>query len=514
MQRNSLQTRITLSLVTAVTLVLMLFGGWNIARTEAELRDRMVGDANATLRRLATTTPKPLWDFAHDTVDGIVRSELGGEAVHSIRIVGADGKPVAGYQRSATAEPVKISAAPAAESAPDAQVFRSKIEYLDNGTRNEVGQVILTLNDDVLRAARTGELSRIAAAIVLLNVTLVLVLSWIIKGAVIGPITGIVARVQRLASGDLDVKLDSGAQNELGILERAMDEFVGTVVALVVEVRTTIGNLRDSSAATGHTIRELNEKLAEQQRDLNVLTDAVQRMSMSTQKVAQGSTQAAENVSAAKTQSDDGVARIGAANKSAGQFAVDIVHAGEVIAQLGRDSQSIGTIIDDIGGIADQTNLLALNAAIEAARAGDHGRGFAIVADEVRSLAQRTRESTTKIHHMIGLLQQGAQRAMQAMQSGSEGVKQSMATTSFASDAFSQINQAIGKIHSLTECIAQSAHEQHATLVDIEVKLRNISDVHANTVNVSKMTAQSGQQFMEISQRLDALVQRFSTTRK
>lgn len=510
MQHNSLQTRITLSLVTAVTLVLMVFGGWNVLRTEAELRDRMARDANATLRRLAATTAKPLWDFAIDTVDGIVRSELDSDVVHSIRVVGADGKSVAGYQRSGT-EAVKISVASAEESAPGTQVFRAKLEYLDNGTLNEVGQVILTLNDDVLRAARYGELGRLAIAIVVLNVTLVLVLSWIIKGAVIRPITGIVTRVQRLAAGDLNVKLNNGADNELGVLERAVDEFVSTVVALVVEVRTTIGNLRDSSTATARTVHELNDKLAEQQRDLHVLTDAVQHMSTSTRNVAQGSTQAAENVSAAKAQSDDGVARISAANKTTEQFAVNIAHAGEVIAQLGRDSQSIGSIIDDIGGIADQTNLLALNAAIEAARAGDHGRGFAIVADEVRTLAQRTRESTTKIHTMIGQLQQGVTRAVQAMQSGSEGVKQSMATASFAGDAFTQINQAIGKIYSLTEGIAQSAQEQHATLTDIESKLRNISAVHANTVDVSMTTAQSGRQFMEISQRLDALVQRFTS---
>ena len=232
-------------------------------------------------------------------------------------------------------------------------------------------------------------------------------------------------------------------------------------------------------------------------------------MTATVQEVASHAAHAAEAATSARDEAQGGQRVVSANIDAIQRLADEVMQTAELINRLAEDSNAIGTVLDVIRGIAEQTNLLALNAAIEAARAGEQGRGFAVVADEVRTLAQRTQESTSEIQDMIERLQAGARNAVEAMEKGRAGAESSVRQAVTAGESLQAINQAVAAISDMNLQIATAAEEQSAVAEEINRNITTINMVADETAVGAEQTAEASQELARLAMNLQRIVSQF-----
>ncbi|HBB21211.1 MAG TPA: chemotaxis protein, partial [Pseudomonas sp.] len=290
---------------------------------------------------------------------------------------------------------------------------------------------------------------------------------------------------------------------------------------LETEAGAMVGRIGDASRQLSQHAQELlgamdssTESAARQQSETDQVATAINQMAVSVQDVANNAQRTAEAASRADNEAATGTEVVNRTGAAIGQLAQDIQHAGDVIHQLEAHSNDITKVLDVIRGIAEQTNLLALNAAIEAARAGEQGRGFAVVADEVRSLASRTQQSTREINDMIGALQGGARQAVEVMQRSREQAMQSVEQAEQAARSLQGINSRVNEISAMSMQIAAAVEQQSAVSENINqniVSIRGGSDRH---VESGLRSRQSASGVAELAGSMEMLVQQFWTRRR
>ncbi|MFM8453488.1 MAG: methyl-accepting chemotaxis protein [Gammaproteobacteria bacterium] len=271
-------------------------------------------------------------------------------------------------------------------------------------------------------------------------------------------------------------------------------------LAMLVPTRTSI-KCGDNNSA--------RDALKGQQKEIAHISEATSQMSGTVQDVAKNASHAADAAQSAGQETVRGDELVARTLSSINQLAKEVSHASEVIQRVDSDSKEIGSVLDVIKGIAEQTNLLALNAAIEAARAGEQGRGFAVVADEVRTLAQRTQQSTQEIQNMIERLQSGAAQAVTVMQEGTNRVQANVEEATKAGESLRAIKQSIGMIGDMNIQIASATEKQISVAKAINENLSHISEVALQTSQGSDHAAQSVQDLLNLAANLKALTQGF-----
>ncbi len=249
--------------------------------------------------------------------------------------------------------------------------------------------------------------------------------------------------------------------------------------------------------------------LERQSEETEQLATAMTEMTAIAQEVANSATRAADAAADAIHAADDGQQIVCSTINCINELAQDIDEAAEVIKQLELDVENISSILDVIRGIADQTNLLALNAAIEAARAGEQGRGFAVVADEVRTLASRTQESTQEIQGMIENLQQRSHNAVSVMGRGRTQVESGVEKAAQAGDSLTAINQAVNQINDMNSHIASAAEEQTAVSEEMSLSIINISQVAKETAEGGVAVKKASESLQELSVESRTLLTQF-----
>ncbi|PSU31283.1 methyl-accepting chemotaxis protein [Photobacterium lutimaris] len=318
--------------------------------------------------------------------------------------------------------------------------------------------------------------------ILLASVGLYIVISAIatlIINNLLRPLSRLSESVAQLAEGqgDLTQRIDIERMDEIGVLADNMNRFLGQLQTMIKGVVTQSDRLGEQAELSAQQTLQANQKVNEQQNDINQIATAIHEMSATSAEVASHAEMTAAAAQASTSSCEQGQGVISQNRNAITSLATQVGDAASVIHELESNAQNINQILSTIQGIAEQTNLLALNAAIEAARAGEQGRGFAVVADEVRVLSQRTHDSTEEIRSMIEALQKNTRQAVDSMQASTNLADESVGFAEAASDSLSQITQAISEISDMATQIASAAEEQRAVSEDISRNTQAIKDV-------------------------------------
>lgn len=323
------------------------------------------------------------------------------------------------------------------------------------------------------------------------------------------PLTNVNAMLNTLANGDLTGRLDDSANDEFGELAGNINKLINNLRHLVEGIADRSAQLAIAAEESSSISAQSRNSMQEQRSQVEQIAAATQEMSSTTSEVASGAAKALEEIQ----HSDEEATRvqiISTENKRTIEaLAEEIKNASEVINQLSENSANIGGILDVIRGIAEQTNLLALNAAIEAARAGEQGRGFAVVADEVRTLASRTQQSTEEIQDMIERLQSDSARAVDVMERGRNQAEACVTQSDEASLALNAISESVHQASDSSTAIATAAEQQSATAHDISEKLEAIVVLAEQAEVGAQQTSQASDEVAKLSAEMQDSVKTF-----
>lgn len=339
-------------------------------------------------------------------------------------------------------------------------------------------ELLLVLDKAVLEAPLSSLLMTQLGMALLALVGSILAISWLVS-MLLGPLSKVSQALARIAdgNGDLTQRIKTEANDEVGQLANSFNRFVGSQHQLIGNIRKLANELNADAERSLVTNQAAVDELQRQQQEVTMVATAVTEMASATMEIAGN----AENTAAAAQQSaqssEQGKMLVNKTRQSINGLAEEVGQATEVIGELSRHAQAITSILSTIQGIAEQTNLLALNAAIEAARAGEQGRGFAVVADEVRVLSRRTQDSTQQIQSTIETLQQTTARAVSLMQTSQGLADNSVQDADQAVRALEEITSAISLISDMAGQIATAAEEQTQVTGEITQNTTAIKDV-------------------------------------
>ncbi|MGF6397112.1 methyl-accepting chemotaxis protein [Pseudomonas frederiksbergensis] len=339
---------------------------------------------------------------------------------------------------------------------------------------------------------------------------LTLLFAWLLTNSITKPIANALSAAEAIAEGNLTRPITVDGEDEAGRLLAAMAK-------MQEKLRDTLQRISGSATQLASAAEELNSVtdesargLTQQNNEIEQAATAVNEMTSAVEEVARNAVSTSEASKNATTSAGDGRDLVQETVSAIERMSADVQSTATLIGDLANESRDIGKVLDVIRGLADQTNLLALNAAIEAARAGEAGRGFAVVADEVRALAHRTQQSTSEIERMIGSIQSGTEHAVDSMRNSTERAESTLNIARGAGMSLDTINSAIVEINERNLVIASAAEEQAQVAREVDRNLVNIRDLSVQSATGANQTSAASNELSRLALDLNNMVGRFS----
>ncbi|MHC5350882.1 methyl-accepting chemotaxis protein [Metapseudomonas furukawaii] len=340
---------------------------------------------------------------------------------------------------------------------------------------------------------------------------LALIILWFVSNGVARQLRQLVRALNDVTEGDGDLtrRLDVQRRDELGEIASGLNNFLNKLQGIIVKVVGSVQEVSESSLQTERIAVKTHGGIQKQLEEVDQVATAIHEMTAAAQEVARNAGRTAEAASMAEFATGDGMQIVQDNLEAISAVAEELEAAREVVQHLARSGESIGEILTTISGIADQTNLLALNAAIEAARAGEQGRGFAVVADEVRSLAQKTQRATGEIQAMINQLQAGTREAVVAMHKSQQCAETSVSQANKAAEALRSIKQSVSIINDMSAQIASAAEEQSAVAEDINRSVINIGQAASDVAEGASQSSEASAVLSRLAAKQQEVVGQF-----
>ena len=333
--------------------------------------------------------------------------------------------------------------------------------------------------------------------------------AWVLVRSVTQPIRETVTIANRVASGDLTQNVENDRQDEFGHLFAAFNTMVTNLRDLIGQIEQGATNIASSSEELATVTEQTSQGVTEQSDNTDQVATAMNEMVATVSEVAKS----AEAAFASARRADDKASEGSEAVDATTALVTDLdKQSNEVMTQLRTlqtDTVNIGSVLEVIKNVAEQTNLLALNAAIEAARAGEHGRGFAVVADEVRSLAQRTQSSATEIETLISNLVESAERSATQMESGTELARETLLSARKTGETITEMVEAVEEIRQYNSQIATAAEQQTSVAEDINKNVTLIRDISSQSAAATEQISASSNELASLAEGLNTQVNRF-----
>ncbi|MBV8659179.1 MAG: methyl-accepting chemotaxis protein [Burkholderiales bacterium] len=503
---QSINGRLNVLFVVIVTLVLAALGAYNGSTTKARLERDLESRSKALQVRLQLSLPAAVWNFDKAQIAQILEAEMSDATFNGI-VLSNGATFLDGRLRD---EQGKVNAA-----GKDAKIAGATTEadliFDDNGTKKKVATAKIYVSHASVDEALRSNWLTLVVQIVLLDVILIVALSLSISAVVLKPLKRLGLALGDIASGDADLtrRLTVIGNDEFSRVSQSFNVFVERLQGVMKQVSETAIQLAAAAEETTRITEQAAEGIQQQQRQTDDVVNAVSQLSNEIHEVSSSTAKASEAAAYADSEAEKGQAIVKDTIVTIGDATREVDNAAEVIASLARNSDKIGSVLSVINEIAKQTNLLALNAAIEAARAGEAGRGFAVVADEVRVLANRTHDSTTEIQAVIRELQEGTSQAVMVMGQSKEKADQGLKRAHEAGVAISRLAESAREIAGLDDEIASVTSRQDKMVDEMAESIRRIKQIVVEAANGAQQTSIASEEVAKLAARLQVAVEQF-----
>jgi methyl-accepting chemotaxis protein len=386
----------------------------------------------------------------------------------------------------------------------------SLMDDMSSSLSNSVAQIRNTSSDARLTAEQTFKSSvTLNVALSGISILIAVIVGFTVTRSIKVPLSAITKALSQLSKGDLSHTIDAKFQSEMGLVAKNINLLSKQLSQLISEIQQSANTISTVAEASLNMSEQTNINVAEQRAHTDSVATAVTEMEAAIHEVASHASAASDEVSKVTDQAQSNMDNMGKNLRFVSRLKESLDTASEVIRDLSQESQQIGDILNVIQGIAEQTNLLALNAAIEAARAGEQGRGFAVVADEVRSLANRTQQSANEIRSMIESLQGKAEKAVSIVEGNLEHADRSVTQTQETSHSLEEMVNSLSNVNDMSRSIATASEQQSAVAKEVAENVVQISDMAENIASGAKTAAENSKSLNDLSNQQTELVSRF-----